>query len=210
MLDWSVAALRAVAAVDEIVVAMPAGHLADAPDGVIAVPGGATRSESVRAALSAARDCDFVVVHDAARALVTPELFERAIEELERAGSDAVVAAAPVTDTIKEVAAGGRAVERTLDRSLLWAVQTPQVFRRAAIERALSASGDLIAAATDDAWLVEQFGGSVMVLPAPPDNFKITTPLDLRLAELVLAERDAASAPAERRSHRDAQRGTER
>jgi 2-C-methyl-D-erythritol 4-phosphate cytidylyltransferase len=80
-------------------------------------------------------------------------------------------------------------VELTLDRSRLWAVQTPQVFRRNALNRALSAPPELIAVATDDAWLVERQGGTVAVLPAPAENFKITTPLDLRLAELLLRER---------------------
>ena len=100
-----------------------------------------------------------------------------------------MIAAAPVADTIKQVGDGGHTVERTLDRSRLWAVQTPQVFRRAALERALSAPAELIAAATDDAWLVECQGGTVAVLPASPENFKITTPLDLRVAELLLQER---------------------
>jgi 2-C-methyl-D-erythritol 4-phosphate cytidylyltransferase len=68
-------------------------------------------------------------------------------------------------------------------------VQTPQVFRRAALERALSAPAEQLAAATDDAWLIEQQGGTVTVLPASPENFKITTPLDLRLAELLLRDR---------------------
>ncbi len=106
-----------------------------------------------------------------------------------------MVAAAPVTDTIKQAGDAGFAgqsglvVERTLDRSQLWSVQTPQTFRRAALERALAAPAELLAAATDDAWLVERQGGTVAVLPAPPENFKITTPLDLRVAELMLGAR---------------------
>jgi 2-C-methyl-D-erythritol 4-phosphate cytidylyltransferase len=189
MLEWTLIALREVEAVDAIVVALPADRLDAAPHGVVAVAGGATRSESVRAALAAAPAGEVVVVHDAARALVTPGLFSEAVEELERVGADAVIAAAPVTDTIKQVGIEGRAVELTLDRSRLWAVQTPQVFRRAALERALAAPPELLAAATDDAWLIERQGGTVAVLPASHENFKITTPLDLRLAELLLAER---------------------
>ena len=191
MLDWSVAALREVEAVKEIVVALPADRLDAAPAGVVAVAGGVTRSESVRAALAAASDGGIVIVHDAARALATPALFAAAVSELERGGADAVIAAAPVSDTIKQVHLEGRAVERTLDRSRLWAVQTPQVFRRAALEQALSAPDELISAATDDAWLVERQGGTVAVLPASAENFKITTPLDLRVAELLLSERGA-------------------
>ena len=78
---------------------------------------------------------------------------------------------------------------RTLDRSKLWAVQTPQVFRRGALERALLDAGDsILAAATDDAWLVEQAGGVVEVVESSPANLKITTPTDLTLVELLLAE----------------------
>ncbi|MGO9901047.1 MAG: 2-C-methyl-D-erythritol 4-phosphate cytidylyltransferase [Solirubrobacteraceae bacterium] len=191
MLQWSVDALRGVAGVERIVVALPADALARAPAGTFAVAGGAVRSESVRAALRAVPDGDPVIVHDAARPLARPELFAVALAELERSGADGVVAAAPVTDTIKQVGADGRSVQRTLDRSGLWMVQTPQVFRRAALERELlRASAELLAAATDDAWLIERAGGAVRVLPAPAENFKITTPLDLRLAELLLAERE--------------------
>jgi 2-C-methyl-D-erythritol 4-phosphate cytidylyltransferase len=190
MLQWSVDALRGVAAVERIVVALPADALAHAPAGTLAVAGGAVRSESVRAALRAVPDGDPVIVHDAARPLARPELFARALAELERSGADAVIAAAPVADTIKQVGADGRSVERTLDRSGLWTVQTPQVFRRAALaSQLLQASPEVLAAATDDAWLIERAGGRVRVLPSPPENFKVTTPLDLRLAELLLVER---------------------
>jgi len=187
MLEWSVAALRSLASVQTIVVALPAGYAPSAPEGTIGVPGGAHRSQSVRAALDAAPG-DPVIVHDAARPLVRAEDFQAALDELARHGCDAVIAAAPVTDTIKEVAADG-AVTRTLDRSVLWAVQTPQVFRRAALERALAAPDDVLAAATDDAWLVERGGGTVRVIASPPGNLKITTPDDLRVAELALRQR---------------------
>ena len=145
--------------VTQIVVALPPG--ADAPDGTIGVAGGEHRSQSVLAALRAGEG-DPVIVHDAARALVTPQIFAAALEALETHGCDAVIAAAPVTDTIKQAADG--VVSATLDRSTLWAVQTPQVFRRAALERALSVADDLLAAATDDAWLVERDGGSVRIV----------------------------------------------
>lgn len=199
MLDWSIAALRAVAQVSEIVVALPADALDAAPPDVTAVAGGAQRSHSVRAALAAAAfegdadagGDDAVIVHDAARPLAGPELFERALAELLQAPeADAVIAAAPVADTIKQVAGDGRSVARTLDRSRLRAVQTPQVFRRAALERALlGASDELLAQATDDAWLIERNGGVVIVLDSDPANLKITTRHDLRVAELLLAER---------------------
>jgi 2-C-methyl-D-erythritol 4-phosphate cytidylyltransferase len=190
MLEWSVEALRSVPGIERIVVALPAGSLTEAPEGTVAVAGGAVRSASVREALRACPDGDPVVVHDAARPLAPARLFERALAQLERSGADAVIAAARVSDTIKEVdAPDGHTVTRTLDRTRLWAVQTPQVFRRDALERALKGASDsALAAATDDAWLVEQAGGVVEVVESSPANLKITTPTDLTLAELLLVE----------------------
>jgi 2-C-methyl-D-erythritol 4-phosphate cytidylyltransferase len=185
MLEWSLDALRAVAAVDRVVVAVPEGE--HAPPGTQEVRGGAVRSGSVRAALAAGRG-DPVVVHDAARPLAEASLFERVLDELAAGGCDGAIAAAPVTDTVKRTGSD-RLVKETLDRSSLWAVQTPQAFRRAALERALDADESMLAAATDDAWLVERAGGTVKVVPAPPENLKVTTPVDLRVAELLLRER---------------------
>ena len=82
-----------------------------------------------------------------------------------------------------------RLVTATLDRQRLWAIQTPQAFRREALERALAAPDDVLAAATDDAWLVERTGGTVRVVESTPANFKVTTAHDLRIAELLLADR---------------------
>jgi len=182
MLAWSLDAVRA-AGIAEIVVALPAGE--DAPSGTVGVPGGATRSASVRAALAAAPPGD-VVVHDAARPLVTPETFTATLAAL--ADADCAIAAAPVPDTIKE-AGDDRVVTATLDRSRLWAIQTPQAFRRAALEQALTQPDELLAQATDDAWLVERTGGTVRVVESTPANFKVTTAHDLRIAELLLADR---------------------
>jgi 2-C-methyl-D-erythritol 4-phosphate cytidylyltransferase len=190
MLEWSLDALRLVPAVERVVVALPSG--VRAPEGTIGVTGGAERSHSVRAALEAAGalpDDEPVVVHDAARPLATPELFERALGALAARGCDAVVAAARVTDTVKRAGGEDLRVTETLDRSALWAVQTPQVFRRAALARALAQPDDVLAAATDDAGLVEQAGGRVHVVESPADNLKVTTPIDLRLAEILLEGR---------------------
>ena len=184
MLEWSIDALRQVADVERIVVALPPG--VEAPAGTLGVRGGAHRSQSVRAALRAAPG-DPVIVQDAARPLLTPAIVQAALDELAAHGCDAVIAAAPVTDTIKEARDG--AVTRTLERSTLWAAQTPQVFRREALERALDAPDDVLAGATDDAWLVERAGGIVRVVAAPRENLKVTTPGDLRVAELALRER---------------------
>ncbi|HTX31168.1 MAG TPA: 2-C-methyl-D-erythritol 4-phosphate cytidylyltransferase [Solirubrobacteraceae bacterium] len=189
MLSWSVEALRSVRGVEQIVVALPADALDAAPEGTLPVAGGEARSESVRAALRASEAGDPVIVHDAARPLAPRELFERVLDELQQSGAAAVIAATPVSDTIKELDADGCTVRATLERSRLWAVQTPQVFRRAALEHALSeASAEVLRGATDDAWLIERLGGRVRVVDGGPRNMKITTPTDLRLAELLLGE----------------------
>jgi 2-C-methyl-D-erythritol 4-phosphate cytidylyltransferase len=183
MLEWSVEALVA-AGIEEIVVALPPGG--SAPSGCVGVEGGTTRSASVRSALRGASDDPQVVVHDAARPLVTPAHFRDTLAAL--ADADAAIAAAPMTDTVKQ-AGEDRRVTATLDRTQLWAIQTPQAFRRAALERALDVDDALLAAATDDAWLVERAGGTVRVVESTPENFKVTTPHDLRVAELLLGER---------------------
>jgi 2-C-methyl-D-erythritol 4-phosphate cytidylyltransferase len=207
LVQWSVDVLMRVAAIEEIVVALPPG--VEPPAGTVGVLGGAVRSESVRCALAAAGAGDPVLVHDAARPMLTTELVLSTLAAAEHEGIDAAIAAAPVTDTVKRVTSsfpvageggphgeGGAprslpVVGETLDRIGLWAVQTPQVFRRAALERALNVPDDVLAQATDDAWLVERTGGRVVVVPAAPDNLKVTTALDLALAELLIARREA-------------------
>jgi 2-C-methyl-D-erythritol 4-phosphate cytidylyltransferase len=185
MVEWSLAALRASPQITDIVVALPAG--AAAPAGCIGVAGGAVRSASVRAALAAApAGAEAILIHDGARPLLTPELVAAVLAGLE--GVDCAIAAAPVSNTIKS-AGDDLLVERTLDRSRLWSVQTPQAFTRAALERALAEPAEVVDAATDEAWLVERGGGSVRVVPAPAENLKVTTPLDLHVAERLLADR---------------------
>ena len=176
LVDWSLDVLRA--ACDRVVVAVPPGHPTDADH----VTGGDSRSESVRLALAAAPEATVAVVHDAARPLVTRELVAACVAALD-GDVDGAVAAAPVSDTIKEAGDDLRVV-RTLDRSRLWAIQTPQAFRADALRAAL-ADGDL-GAATDDAALVEAAGGTIRVVAAPPENIKVTTAVDLRVAEALL------------------------
>jgi 2-C-methyl-D-erythritol 4-phosphate cytidylyltransferase len=188
MLEWSLDAFRVATAIGEIVVAAPAGdHDRVAEQGFVAVEGGEHRSESVANALSLCTG-DIVVVHDAARPLVSPGLIDAVVDQL-AADDDAaaVIAATPVTDTIKQ-ASDGRQVERTLDRSGLWAVQTPQAFRADALREAL-ADPDSLPEASDDAMLVERRGGRVLIHSTSPDNIKVTTPFDLRVADLLLRER---------------------
>jgi 2-C-methyl-D-erythritol 4-phosphate cytidylyltransferase len=188
LVQWSIDVLRQVERIERIVLALPAGVAA--PAGVIAVEGGSVRSDSVRRALAAAGDGgELVLVHDAARPLLSTQLAESVIAALERDPlAAAAIAAAPMTDTVKRADASGT-VRETLDRSELWSVQTPQVFRRAALTAALEVSDQELARATDDAWLIERQGGRVIVVETSAENLKVTTPLDLRMAELLLAAR---------------------
>jgi len=201
MVEWSIDAFRASASVRSIVVAAPPGHVGDLGGHDLGVvPGGATRAQSVANALEAV-GTEYVAIHDAARPLLTPELVEALVADLDAAPEAAgVIAAAPVTDTIKRagnanlqltpVEGANRrfAIERTEDRSDLWAAQTPQVFRTEALREALAAA-ERPEEATDEAMLVERAGGTVLIHPVEGQNLKVTTPLDLRVAELLLAER---------------------
>jgi 2-C-methyl-D-erythritol 4-phosphate cytidylyltransferase len=202
MVEWSIAAFRAAGRVRSIVVACPPGHVHDLGGHDLGVvSGGATRAESVANALEAV-GTELVAVHDAARPLVTPELIEGVVATLVAdPEADGAIAAAPVTDTVKRTVAETRdafrrnsrrnaslVIEATEDRACLWAAQTPQVFRVEALRRALGADPTVVAAATDEAMLVEAAGGQVLIHPSTPENFKVTTPLDLRVAELLLGK----------------------
>ena len=141
--------------------------------------GGRRRQDSVAAGLSRLSNCDWIIIHDGARPLVTVDLINRGLEAAKETG--AAVAAVPVTDTIK-LAGDDRIVHQTPPRQNLWAVQTPQVFDIKIITEAYSeANGDV----TDDASLVEQLGYRVKIYMGSYDNIKITTPDDLALAEVL-------------------------
>ncbi len=207
MIEWSIDAFRASGPVRSIVVAAPPGHVHDLGGHDLGVvSGGATRAQSVANALAAVGTA-LVAIHDAARPLLTPELVESLIADLdahpEAAGA---IAATPVTDTVKQTGSGpgeptvpasttqkganpDLVVARTLDRSTLWAAQTPQVFRVEALRAALEVAPEVRDAATDEAMLVEAAGGTVLIHPSSPENFKVTTPLDLRVAEMLLSKR---------------------
>jgi 2-C-methyl-D-erythritol 4-phosphate cytidylyltransferase len=151
--------------------------------GAEAVTGGKNRAESVSAALERV-ETELVAIHDAARPLVTGELIDALAAALAGApGVDAVIAAAPLTDTVKEAGGEGR-VERTLDRTKLWGAQTPQVFRTAALRSALESHGG--AGATDEAMVIEAAGGTVLLHDPGTPNLKVTVPSDLKLAEALL------------------------
>jgi 2-C-methyl-D-erythritol 4-phosphate cytidylyltransferase len=179
LIEWSLDVLGSVC--DRVVIAAPPGY----DEGPDRVKGGESRSASVRNAVAAVDDADIFVVHDAARPLVTLDLVQRCLDAIEP-GVDGAIAAIPMTDTVKEVAPDRR-VLRTLDRTLLWAVQTPQVFRADILRRALERDAAALAAATDDAWLVDDAGGVIKVVESYPENLKVTRESDLRIAEALLA-----------------------
>lgn len=151
------------------------------------VGGGATRAETVRAGLAALdAACTVVLVHDAVRPFVAVETIDAVIAAAAR-GVGAVPAVA-VSDTLKRADAATRRVQETVDRRTLWCAQTPQGFPRPLLEEAYRrAAPSHLAAATDDATLVEALGHPVELVPDSPANFKITTPEDFAIAELLAA-----------------------
>jgi 2-C-methyl-D-erythritol 4-phosphate cytidylyltransferase len=194
--------LATASCVDAVVVAAPpgsvdrtAGLLRCFGDRVSVVAGGATRTGSVRRALDHALRrlpaADVILVHDAARAFAPPAVFA-AIVRAVRAGLPAVIPVLPVVDTIKVVDGAGR-IMSTVDRSSLRSVQTPQGFAADVLRRAHSQAG---LDATDDAALVEALGEQVHAVPGDPRSFKITTPLDLTLAEALVAKAPASEHSA--------------
>lgn len=186
LVERAVAGLRASGVVDRVVVAAPAERTDQAQlilgHDVTIVAGGANRRQSVGRALAAVGRSDFVLVHDAARALTPPELVVRVVEAL-RAGHPAVAPVVPVPDTIKTVDVNG-VVLTTPDRDTLRAVQTPQGFATKLLLRAYRWTGN--ADFTDDASMVEHIGGQVQVVDGDPLAFKITTRLDLLLAQAIV------------------------
>jgi 2-C-methyl-D-erythritol 4-phosphate cytidylyltransferase len=190
LLERSIAGLLESGVVDHVVVAVPPDRVDEAKkllteraEIVKVVAGGSERTETVSLALAALPgEPEFVLVHDAARALTPPSLIARVVEAL-RSGHAAVVPALPLSDTIKAVDANG-VVLGTPERSGLRAVQTPQGFTTGLLRRAFQNAANL-AGFTDDASLVEHVGGQVQVVDGDPLAFKITTQLDLLLAEAI-------------------------
>ena len=196
VLAWTLQAALACEAIDWIgVVGQPVDEAAIAAILAAARPavpvqwivGGETRQESVSRGLAALPPgAQGVLIHDGARCLVSPSLLARCAEAVQQ--GVAVIAAAPVTDTIKQVDGQGT-ITATPDRNQLWAAQTPQGFP---VQQLRDAHAMALAqgwSVTDDAALFERLGLAVQVLEAPPSNIKLTTPFDLTIAEAVLAAR---------------------
>lgn len=191
LLQYCLDSFFRVESIRHIVVVLPADEVRNAPQWlskprVVIVAGGAQRADSVRAGLRALPDdVDVVVVHDAARPLVTPELIGRVLDVAERGVS--ATTALPVTDTLHEVD-DSDGIKATPDRSRFWRAQTPQAFLREALELAY-ARVENASSATDEAGLVARAGWMVKVVPGESWNIKITTPEDLALAEAALRTR---------------------
>ena len=194
LLQRSVDSLAATPGIDLIVVVAPADAVSDvqqtltAAKPVTVVAGGATRQQSVEAGLAALpKSVEFVLVHDAARALTPSSLHAAVLAQLVDKGANAVVPVIPVSDTIKVV--DDDVVMRTPDRNTLRAVQTPQGFTRAALERAHQVARDNgVDDVSDDAGLCEAAGIAVRTVPGDQLAFKITRPFDWTLAEAVIAQ----------------------
>jgi 2-C-methyl-D-erythritol 4-phosphate cytidylyltransferase len=184
VVDWSLATARqSCAGVVLVLPAHPSPGRANRWEADAVVTGGETRSGSVRAGLAAVPvEAEIIAVHDAARPLAGLDLWQAVIGAV-LDGADAAIPAAAVTDTIKELTAGGCLL--TLDRSRLVAVQTPQAFRAGLLRQVHKAQAE----ATDDAALVEAAGGRVVLVEGPPENLKITSPPDLVMAAALLETR---------------------
>ena len=183
VLDWALQAAQSVS--EGVVLVVPADATGRREPGVDAiVPGGATRSQSVRAGLAAVPpEADVVLVHDAARPFASVELFRAVIDAIEK-GADAAIPGVVPSSTIKRVNKAGRVAE-TLERDRLVEVQTPQGFRAVVLRHAHADEPD----ATDDAALVEAAGGTVAVVPGEATNIKLTHAHDLAIARALVAER---------------------
>lgn len=198
IVERAVAGVRAADLGERIIVTAPADYLSRftelCPNARV-IAGGQTRQDSVAKAVEEAGDADVIVVHDAARCFTPPEVFHRVIDALERA--DGAIATLPMTDTVKQIAKqpegaplddslggpGLEVVEATLDRSRLRLVQTPQAFRASALKAAHAAG---FSGATDDASLIEQWGGRVVCVEGSPLATKITTPEDMAFVRATL------------------------
>lgn len=195
MLHWSLDAAMAASTVRDLVVVAGPHTIDDIralvndagyPKAVDVVLGGKTRTESVAAGLAVVDSrCEVVLVHDAARPLVTPALIDRCAAAAFDHGS--AIAAMPVTDTLKYVT--DRSIDHTVSREHLWAAQTPQAFRLPILIDAFAWASGRPAAFTDEASILESMGQGVAIVDGAATNIKVTHPQDIALADALLAAR---------------------
>ncbi len=202
LVAWSMIALAACDAIDGIVLAAPTGQeipmrmaVGEAGgEGLVVVSGGASRQRSVQAALAAVPDdAEYILVHDAARPLVTAELCLALLAALD--GAEGAIAATPVADTLKR-AGEDMVITATVDRAELWQAQTPQAFHADVLRHAFAtATDEVLDTATDCASMVQALGGRVRLVATAAPNLKVTTPADLLVAGQLL--RAAGRLPSE-------------
>lgn len=190
--QWSLEMFLDVAEIEKVVLVMTAENLQKhgpqlSSERVECVEGGETRMDSVRRGFAKVpEEVDVVAVHDGARPLVTPAIIRACLEEAHESG--AALPAVPVKDTLKKVTNKQMWVSSTPVRSAFWAAQTPQCYRREILEEALARFAEE-RDATDESQLVEKLGQKVKIVPSSYENFKITTPEDLTMAEALLEQR---------------------
>jgi 2-C-methyl-D-erythritol 4-phosphate cytidylyltransferase len=199
MLSYSLATIGKINSIEELVITVPKGFenaaRAEVAAAGLSIPvkitvGGIERQDSVRIALElTSAESDLVIVHDAARPLATPEIFDACLSAASRAG--AAIAAIPVSDTLKRVS--DNTITATIARAGLWQAQTPQAFRRAVLVSAHQRAVREKIVATDDADLVERTSARVQVVEASTTNIKITTPADLAIVEAIIAAQSLRS-----------------
>ncbi len=202
LVAWSMIALAACDAIDGIVLAAPTGQeipmrmaVGEAGgEGLVVISGGASRQRSVQAALAAVPDdAEYILVHDAARPLVTAELCIALLAALD--GAEGAIAATPVADTLKR-AGEDMVITATVDRAELWQAQTPQAFHADVLRHAFAtATDEVLDTATDCASMVQALGGRVRLVATAAPNLKVTTPADLLVAGQLL--RAAGRLPSE-------------
>ncbi|MCE5312332.1 MAG: 2-C-methyl-D-erythritol 4-phosphate cytidylyltransferase [Nitrospiraceae bacterium] len=196
LIVWALAALQSTEEIDEIIPVVREEELLSCAEIIdeykitksrMIVPGGAERQDSVYNALkSLNKDVSVVVVHDGVRPFAGPDLITKCINSLD--GFDGVVPAVLPKDTIKVIESETGLVKETFDRSLLRAVQTPQVFRAEIILRAYEKAAAENYYATDDSALVERIGGRIRIIEGAYTNIKVTTPEDINIAEMIMAK----------------------
>jgi 2-C-methyl-D-erythritol 4-phosphate cytidylyltransferase len=205
LLAHTLARFEATPGIDRIVVIVPAGREAFCTQEIVEaegfrkvahiVAGAETRQRSVMEGFRCLEETvEVVVIHDGARPFVSPSLIQTSVDLALQHGS--VIVAIPESDTLKRVSVDGAVVE-TVDRGNLWRAQTPQAFQRSILQRALAYAEKHNLEATDEASLVESLSWPVHILPGSMWNFKVTTPDDLRLAEILLAQHAHGGSPGQ-------------
>ena len=206
LLAHTLACFEATSGIDGVVVVVPPGREAYCAEEIVAaegfrkvtriVAGGETRQRSVTAGFRClGENVDVVVVHDGARPFVSPVLIQTSVDLAYQHGS--AIVAIPESDTLKRVSVDGTVVE-TVDRRQLWRAQTPQAFQRSILACALAHAEEHDLEATDEASLVESLSWPIHIVPGSMRNFKITTPDDLHIAEILLTRYAYGGSPGGR------------